>query len=108
MEIKNFKAVKVATSEGCIVYLEGELNLSTAHKFRSEIEPLVHDKEQSLALNFRGLEYIDSTGMGIIVSILKTRDQLNADFTVQEIPPKIQRLFDLTGITKFLDVTKNY
>jgi anti-sigma B factor antagonist len=101
-----FEVNQEKTEEGFILYLQGELDLSTAAQLRTVSEPLAKAEKQTLILNLRELDYIDSTGMGVIISILKTRDQLNAVFAIEEIPPKIQRLFDLTGITKFLNVTK--
>lgn len=106
MNKNKFKIKQEDTQEGYILYLQGELDLSTASQLRTVSEPLAHAEKQTLSLNLRDLNYIDSTGMGVIISLLKTRDQLDAVFTIEEIPPKIQRLFDLTGITKFLKVTK--
>lgn len=71
-------------------------------ELRCVLDPLVADTGRGLVLNLRQLQYIDSTGIGVIVSVLKARDVLKASFTVQEIPLKIRRLFDLTGITSFL------
>lgn len=106
MNSNKFEIEQEDTQEGFILHLQGELDLSTASQLRTISEPLANAEKQTLTLNLRELSYIDSTGMGVIISILKTRDQLNAIFTIEEIPPKIQRLFDLTGITKFLNVTK--
>lgn len=104
---KKFQIEQARSPNGNVLYLLGELDLSTASQFRAAIEPLAQESELMLELNLKQLNYIDSTGMGVIVSVLKTRDQLGAAMTIQEIPPKIKRLFDLTGITKFLEVTKH-
>lgn len=104
---EKFQIRKARTPHGKVLYLVGELDLSTASRFRVTIEPLAQESDQTLELNLRQLNYIDSTGMGVIISVLKTRDQLGADLSIQEVPPKIKRLFDLTGITKFLEMTKH-
>lgn len=84
------------------LYLSGELDLSTAPQLRSEVEPLLKRKGEELILNFRSLDYIDSTGIGVIISILKACEREQMVFKVEEIQPNIKRLFDLTGISKFL------
>lgn len=86
----------------CTVYLYGELDLSMAQEFMDRTESLAVQREHSLVLNMRHLRYIDSTGIGMIISLLKQRDALGAPFGVEEVPPKIQRLFNITGISKFL------
>ncbi|CAG7643939.1 hypothetical protein PAESOLCIP111_04584 [Paenibacillus solanacearum] len=85
-----------------VVWIGGELDLSQVAELRRSLDPLIADTGRKLFLNLKKLEYIDSTGIGVIVSVLKARDVLNAHFAVEEIPLKIKRLFDLTGITPFL------
>ncbi|CAG7645623.1 STAS domain-containing protein [Paenibacillus allorhizosphaerae] len=85
-----------------MVWITGELDLSKVGELRRTLDPLIADTGRQLILNLKRLEYIDSTGIGVIVSVLKARDLLNAHFAVEEIPLKIKRLFDLTGITPFL------
>lgn len=91
---------------GVVLYLIGQLDLSMAPYFRSIVDPLVNRADQSLTLNLRDLRYIDSTGLGIFISILKTREEAGAPFYIEEVSPKIKRLLDLTGISKFLRVTE--
>ena len=89
------------------VYLSGELDLSVAPDFRLVMEPLVSNAEQDLIVNMKDMTYIDSTGIGILLSILKARHGMNASFKVEEVPPQIQKLFDMTGIAKFFAPQEN-
>ena len=88
-----------------VVYIKGELDLEVAPQMRSVMEPLVERTGQGLILNLRDLKYIDSTGIGILIGIVKARHSLQAPFSVEEIPPTIRKLFDMTGIMHFLSVT---
>ncbi|WP_025690011.1 STAS domain-containing protein [Paenibacillus zanthoxyli] len=100
--------VTTKTEDGvCTVYLRGELDLSVAADFRLVMEPLVEDTALNLAINMKELKYIDSTGIGILLSILKARHGLAVKFTVEEVPPHIQKLFDMTGIAKFFASQEN-
>lgn len=93
---------KTQMNEGvCTVLLSGELDLSVAPDFRLVMEPLVGNSEVDLIVNMKDMTYIDSTGIGILLSILKARHGMEARFAVEEVPPQIQKLFDMTGIAKF-------
>jgi anti-sigma B factor antagonist len=93
---------KTQMNEGvCTVFLSGELDLSVAPDFRLVMEPLVGNSEVDLIVNMKDMTYIDSTGIGILLSILKARHGMEARFAVEEVPPQIQKLFDMTGIAKF-------
>lgn len=87
----------------CTVFLSGELDLSVSSEFRLIMEPLVADPNIDLMINLKDLKYIDSTGIGILLSILKVRHSMSSKFLVQEVPAQIQKLFDMTGIAKFFE-----
>jgi anti-sigma B factor antagonist len=99
---KKFYLSKEVRNTEIIVYLNGELDLSVVAEMREELEPYVNQTGRALTLNLENLNYIDSTGIGIIITMLKTRDSLGVPFQVVEVPAKIQRLFDITGISKYL------
>lgn len=100
--MSNFQVEQKETQDAYVLYLSGELDLAVVQQFRALLGPIVNQSEKALILNLQKLTYIDSTGIGIFVSILKIRDGLQAPFYVQDIPKKIQRLFDLTGISGYL------
>lgn len=102
MKLEPFKIRSEENGSEYMMYLEGELDLAAVPQLQSALEHVLKRKEIALVLNLRHLTYIDSTGIGVIVSILKTRGQLGAPFYVKEIPAKVKRLFDLTGISGYI------
>ncbi|MCL6604538.1 MAG: STAS domain-containing protein [Paenibacillus sp.] len=104
---EKFQATTEVEENICTVSLSGELDLSVAPDFRLVMEPLVGDKGLDLVINLKELKYIDSTGIGILLSILKARHGMDVKFSVVEVPPQIQKLFDMTGIAKFFAPQEN-
>nr|WP_219835531.1 STAS domain-containing protein [Paenibacillus sp. R14(2021)] len=86
----------------CVVFVGGELDLESAVQMRAVMSPLIELTDRELVLNLRELRYVDSTGIGILVSVLKARHAKDAPFSVEAVPPHIRKLFDMTGITPFL------
>lgn len=104
---EKFHVVTETENNVCTVSLSGELDLSVAPDFRLVMEPLVGDAGLDLVINLKELKYIDSTGIGILLSVLKARHGMEAKFSVEEVPPQIQKLFDMTGIAKFFAPQEN-
>ncbi|CAM4411932.1 anti-sigma B factor antagonist [Paenibacillus endophyticus] len=102
MKAEQFQVVQEETLDQFILHVSGELDLSMVPQLRMALEPVMNRTDKALILNLKQLKYIDSTGIGIIVSVLKLRDELKAPFFVREIPPSVKRLFDLTGISRYL------
>jgi anti-sigma B factor antagonist len=101
--LPNKFSLRTENREGrTIVYVGGELDLEVASQMRAAMEPLMELSDRRLTLNLRDLKYIDSTGIGILISVLKARHSRNAPFDVEHVPSHIRKLFDMTGITPFL------
>jgi anti-sigma B factor antagonist len=101
--ITNKFSLRTENREGqTIVYIGGEFDLEVATQMRAEMEPLIDLVDRRLTLNLRDLKYIDSTGIGILISVVKARHARNASFDVEQVPTHIQKLFDMTGISPFL------
>lgn len=103
MDINKFQIDQQETEIEHLFYISGELDLSVATQLRAALEPIVNVADKTLILDLKNLKYIDSTGIGIIISVLRIRDELKANFYVREIPAPIQRLLDLTGVSVFLE-----
>lgn len=102
MRAEQFQVIQEETDRQTILHIGGELDLSVVPQLRIALEPVMNRTDKALVLNLKRLKYIDSTGIGIIVSVLKLRDEIKAPFYVREIPQAIGRLFDMTGISNYL------
>lgn len=104
MNREKFFITKQITPGAITIRLNGELDLSAAPEMQAELEPYVNQSKRSLILDFKDLHYIDSTGIGILIRILKRRTAIGSEFKLTEVSPKIKKLFDITGISQYLDL----
>jgi anti-sigma B factor antagonist len=101
--VTNKFTLRTENREGqTIVFVGGEFDLEVATQMRAVLEPLIELTDRRLTLNLQELKYIDSTGIGILISVVKARHARNAPFDVEHVPTHIRKLFDMTGITPFL------
>ncbi|KJE26263.1 STAS domain-containing protein [Geobacillus thermoleovorans] len=99
MDRKRFYVVHEEQPDRHVVYIKGELDLAAAEQFQRAVEPLAGDASKPLVIRLAELTYIDSTGIGMFVALLKMRKKQGAPFMIENVPPKVQRLFDLTGVS---------
>jgi anti-sigma B factor antagonist len=88
--------------------MTGELDMSNAIDFKNEIiNEFVSKGELNIALNFENMEYIDSSGLGVIVSLHK-RCKLNGGrLAICSLNDTLMRLFKLTSLDKALNIYSN-
>jgi anti-anti-sigma factor len=93
-------------SEGDVVRLAltGELDISSASRVEREIALLEDQTPRVLVLDLRGLEFMDSTGLRIVVSANARAEQAGRRLVVVRGPEAVHRIFRITRLEERLDM----
>jgi len=83
--------------------LENKLNVTVSQKIKLEITKLItpHSK---LVINLEGINYIDSTGFGMMLSILRTCKNNHSDLKLCNIAPEVMELIKLLQLQTVFDI----
>ena len=88
------------TNNSWEVYLGGELDVSTADELIKELHKLVDEKNIDMRLNLENLDYIDSTGLGVIIGILKRLKIESKEVYIEKPKNNVRKIFSITGLDK--------
>ena len=86
-----------------IVHLNGEIDMEVSDKARNTILPLI-EAGHEVHLNLSKVEYMDSSGISVLVESKKLSEQKNTKFELVEISKPVEKV--LAMARKFLWVTK--
>jgi anti-sigma B factor antagonist len=99
--------VRSQQSDGSLVIaFAGELDLANAGTAESALEDSLAQASTPLIVDMRELEFIDSTGIALLVSTLSRND---GDIRVSFIPsdfPAVTRVLELTGLAERLPLAE--
>ncbi|MDR5658920.1 STAS domain-containing protein [Serpentinicella sp. ANB-PHB4] len=82
------------------VSLNGEVDVYTADILKDTLSKLIKERKESIKINGTDLQYIDSTGLGVLIGIYKKINVENKQIIVTNIKPSITKLFKITGLDK--------
>ena len=82
------------------VSLAGELDVSTADELKKSLHKLVDEKNIDMKLNLENLDYIDSTGLGVMIGILKRLKIENKEVYIEKPKNTVRKIFNITGLDK--------
>lgn len=88
-----------------MVSVEGEIDAYTAPKLREALLPLAEASNPTLIVNLKNVSYMDSTGLGIFVGLLKAVRSKNGQLNLVELSDRLVRLFSITGLSDIIDIS---
>jgi len=77
--------------------LVGELDLSTAGPLKLRLELVEREEPELLVVDLRGVTFMDSIGLGILLAHRLRASQLGRRLALVQGPQHIRELFQLTG-----------
>ena len=87
-----------------IVVPTGELDLAGVPTVDGELDELRKAGFDHLAVDLRGLRFMDSTGLRLLLRWTASAAEDGYRFSVIPGPPQVQRVLDLTGVESALDM----
>ena len=97
----------LVTSEGdgaTIVAVEGEIDVYTAPKLRDKITELVADGVYHLIIDMEKVEFLDSTGLGVLVGGLKKVRAHDGSLQLICNQERLLKIFRITGLAKVFTI----
>ncbi|PAD20200.1 anti-sigma factor antagonist [Terribacillus saccharophilus] len=99
--------VDVQENEGkSVVLLAGEIDAYTAPKLKEALLSLTEKEGNKVEVNLEQVNYMDSTGLGVFVSGLKSTKENNSELKLVQLQDRVYRLFEITGLIDVIDVDK--
>ncbi len=93
-------------SKGNQIFINGEVDIATAEGFEKAVKDLVDAQEKVIEIDMQQMDYIDSTGLGILMDINKNRLADGQKIVLVKPKRSIQKLMQLTGVDKIFEIVK--
>jgi anti-sigma B factor antagonist len=87
-----------------VVDVKGEIDVYTAPKLREKLIELVSEGSYDVVVNLEGVDFLDSTGLGVLVGALKRVKAHDGSLSLVCTQDKILKIFKITGLTKVFPI----
>ena len=87
-----------------VVDVEGEIDVYTAPRLRELLIELVNVGHYQLVVNMEKVEFLDSTGLGVLVGGLKRVRAHDGSLDLVCTQERILKIFRITGLTKVFGI----
>ncbi|HVF13592.1 MAG TPA: STAS domain-containing protein [Acidimicrobiales bacterium] len=87
-----------------VLSVQGEVDVYTAPKFRERLIELVTEGKHQIVVDLDGVDFLDSTGLGVLVGGLKRLRSHDGDLRLVCTQSRILKVFEITGLTKVFSI----
>jgi anti-sigma B factor antagonist len=85
------------------VVVRGDVDMATAPQLRSLLDELVDAGVTTIVLDCRALEFLDSSGIGVLVAARKRLGD-QGQLVIDSPPAHVRKVLDITGVAGHLTV----
>lgn len=98
------KIEKIIKLQTLLLRLEGELDMQTAEAFRQAMDHEIDRRKiRTVILNLQGVNFIDSSGLGVILGRYKKLAGLGGKIYITNVQPQVLKIMQLSGFSKIIE-----
>lgn len=100
----DFKVDSKVKEDSLILSLFGELDVYSTPKFKEEVKSAYEENKLNIILDCKNLEYMDSTGLGSLIYLLKIVNEDNKKISIKNLSKQILKLFKITKLDEIFEI----
>ncbi|SHI16953.1 anti-sigma F factor antagonist [Desulfosporosinus lacus] len=86
-----------------LLRIDGELDMHTASDLRQAIDSEIEKRGiRTVILNLQDVQFVDSSGLGVILGRYKKLLPLGGKLKITNVPPHIYKIMELSGLPKII------
>jgi anti-sigma B factor antagonist len=87
-----------------VLEVSGEIDVYTAPQLRERLIAMVEDGARQVVVDLSRVEFLDSTGLGVLVGALKRLRGVNGDLSLVCAQERLLKIFRITGLDRVFTI----
>jgi anti-anti-sigma factor len=89
---------------GLCLAVSGEVDLNTAPALEATAGDLLNRRPRTLVLDFAGVPFCDSSGIGVLVRLYNKSTVTGSRLTLRRPTPNVRAILEMTALTRIFHV----
>ena len=87
-----------------VLHLKGRLDLATGAELKTEIKNRFDQEKTQIHLNLTEVEFINSSGLGALVSVMKETRVKKGRLTLSNMATYVKEIFEITQLSHIFEI----
>ncbi len=86
------------------VSIAGDIEMMSIKDFKNQLLDIGQNEDKNIELDLSKVNYIDSSGVGVLISLLKLQKNKGKDLKIQKISPKVLNVLKLSSLSDIFNL----
>ena len=99
--------MEITTNESgnvTVLSLNGRLDLASGAGLKEQVKAYMSEQKCSIHMNLKDVDFINSSGLGVLVSIMKEIRMQKGRLTLSNLASYVQEIFEITQLSHIFEI----
>jgi anti-sigma B factor antagonist len=96
--------VRKTNETSAVVAVAGEIDVYTSPVLQEKLVEILRDGSSTIVLDLSNVTFLDSTGLGVLITALKRCRNADGDLELVTAQPNVLKVLEITGLNDVFQV----
>ena len=86
------------------ITVNGDIEMMTIKNFKEKLFEIGHNMDKNIEIDLSSVDYIDSSGVGVLISLLKLQKKKGKELFIRKVSPKVLNVLKLSSLSDVFEM----
>jgi len=86
------------------ITVNGDIEMMTIKNFKEKLFEIGHNIDKNIEIDLSSVDYIDSSGVGVLISLLKLQKKKGKELFIRKVSPKVLNVLKLSSLSDVFEM----
>ena len=86
------------------VIVNGDVEMMTIKNFKEKLFEIGHNTDKNIEIDLSNVDYIDSSGVGVLISLLKLQKKKGKSLNINKVSAKVLNVLKLSSLSDVFEM----
>ena len=86
------------------ITVSGDIEMMTIKNFKEKLFEIGHNIDKNIEIDLSSVDYIDSSGVGVLISLLKLQKKKGKELFIRKVSPKVLNVLKLSSLSDVFEM----
>lgn len=86
------------------VIVNGDIEMMTIKNFKEKLFEIGHNTDKNIEIDLSNVDYIDSSGVGVLISLLKLQKKKGKTLNINKVSTKVLNVLKLSSLSDVFEM----